>query len=122
MQTTVKSLLEMAGGAIMERMDYETARVIDNIMDPNTDPTAKRKITLTLELKPDKNRQMIEVNVTAKSNLTPTMPVPISLYTGWENGQFVAVEMGSGIPGQTNMYGTEQADRAVLRFPAKQSV
>lgn len=32
------SILDMAMGAIKERADYEMARIIDNILDPNTDP------------------------------------------------------------------------------------
>lgn len=40
-----KSILMMARGGVMERVDYEMAKVIDNIMDANTKATAKRKIT-----------------------------------------------------------------------------
>ena len=32
-----KSILEMAKGAILERVDYEVPRIIENILDPNTD-------------------------------------------------------------------------------------
>ena len=46
-----KSILQMARGAIMERADYEMSRLLANILDPNTSATAKRKLTLTLELK-----------------------------------------------------------------------
>jgi len=48
-----KSILQMARGAILERVDYEMARIIENIMDANTSATAKRKLVLTLEFKPD---------------------------------------------------------------------
>lgn len=37
-----KSVLEMAMGAIAEITDYEVERVVANIMDPNTNATAKR--------------------------------------------------------------------------------
>ena len=33
-----KSILEMSMGAILERVDYEMGKVIDNILDPNTGP------------------------------------------------------------------------------------
>ena len=36
-----KSILEMAQGAIAERADYEMARIISNILDPNTAATKK---------------------------------------------------------------------------------
>lgn len=38
-----KSVLEMAMGAIAEITDYEVERVVANIMDPNTNATAKNR-------------------------------------------------------------------------------
>ena len=43
---TGESILQMGRGAFAERADYEMRKVIDNILDPNTKATAKRKITL----------------------------------------------------------------------------
>lgn len=60
-ESTQKSILQMARGAIQERADYEMARILANIMDANTSATVKRKLTLTLELKPDDTRQNISV-------------------------------------------------------------
>lgn len=42
------SIMSMARGAFEERVDYEMDKVIQNILDPNTKATAKRKITLTI--------------------------------------------------------------------------
>lgn len=42
------SILDMAMGAIKERVDYEMGHIVDNILDPNTPPNKKRKLTLTL--------------------------------------------------------------------------
>ena len=47
------SIMSMARGAFEERVDYEMDKVIQNILDPNTKATAKRKITLTIELTPE---------------------------------------------------------------------
>ena len=44
-QTQRDSIMQMARGAFEERVDYEMDRVIQNILDPNTKATAKRKIT-----------------------------------------------------------------------------
>lgn len=63
------SIMRMARGAFEERVDYEMDKVIQNILDPNTKATAKRKITLTIELTPDDERRQIQVSVTAKSTL-----------------------------------------------------
>ena len=50
------NLLEVARGAIGERLDYELSKVVDNIADLNTKADAVRKIILTLSLKPDSER------------------------------------------------------------------
>ena len=50
------SIMSMARGAFEERVDYEMDKVIQNILDPNTKATAKRKITLTIELTTDVDR------------------------------------------------------------------
>lgn len=57
------SIMSMARGAFEERVDYEMDKVIQNILDPNTKATAKRKITLTIELTPDvEARQGVALN------------------------------------------------------------
>ncbi len=112
-----KSILQMARGAIEERVDYEMAKVIDNILDPNTAATVTRKITLSIGFKPDSNRQVIRVEVTAKSALCPTDPVATSLFiTGDEQGEVTAVEMVPNIPGQLDFTGGEQEPAPVLKI------
>ena len=100
-----KSILQMARGAIQERADYEMSRLLANILDANTSPTAKRKLTLTLELKPDDDRQTITVSCSAKSTLAPTSPVVTSLYVADEEN---VVEMVPQIPGQYGLDGKAQ--------------
>ena len=69
-QLDKKSILEMSMGAILERVDYEMGKVMDNILDPNTKATAKRKISVTLELIPSADRRTITAQSTAKCSLT----------------------------------------------------
>ena len=66
------SLLDMANGAIKERIDYEMGRVMQNISDPNTKASAKREITLKITLAPDEDRKHIEVSCTASGQLDTT--------------------------------------------------
>ena len=108
-----KSILEMARGAIMERVDYEMVKVIDNIMDANTKPTAKRKITLTIELQPDYDRENIVVNSTVKTALAPTNPVQTVLYAA---GGDTLIEMAPQIPGQVDVNGEVQEAPAQLKL------
>ena len=112
-ETQKRSILQMARGAIMERADYEVTKAIENILDANTSATAKRKITITLELKPDDKRQNISVSVTAKSALVPTNPVVTSLYIADSDN---VVEMVPQIPGQLGIDETEQEAPPALKL------
>lgn len=80
--TKASSLIDMANGAIKERLDYEMGRVIQNISDPNTKATAKRTITVKITLEPDEERQHVEVSATASSTLAALHPVKTALAVG----------------------------------------
>ena len=117
-QLDKKSILEMSMGAILERVDYEMGRVLDNVLDPNTKPTGKRKITVTLEPIPSADRRTITVQSTAKATLVPTDPVTTSLYITNQpsTGEMIVAEMVPQVPGQTALDGTEQAQPKILNF------
>ena len=102
-----KSILEMSMGAILERVDYEMGRVLENVLDPNTKATAKRKITVGLELVPSADRKTITVLTTAKAALVPTDPVTTSLFitSAPNTGEMVVAEMVPQVPGQIFMDG-----------------
>lgn len=114
-----KSIMEMARGAILERVDFEMERVLKNIQDANTSPTAKRKLTVSLELLPSADRKTIIVKATAKSVLTPTEPVVTSLAMGGMpgTGEATVYEMTPQIPGQYSLDGTVQDPPKVLKLP-----
>lgn len=113
-----KSILEMSMGAILERVDYEMGRVLDNIIDPNTKATAKWKITVNLELIPSSDRKTITVQSTAKSTLVPTEPITTSLFITSQpgTGEMVVAEMTPQVPGQVSMDGNVQEQPKVLKF------
>ena len=112
-----KSILEMARGAIIERADYEMGRIMQNILDPNTKPTEKRKLTITIEFSPDDDRAMIGISVTAKSALAATTAIKTAIYASVGSfGEFSAVEMTPQVPGQMKIDGTEQEAAPVLRI------
>lgn len=115
-----ESILRMAGGSFEERMDVEMAKVIQNIMDPNTKATAKRKITMEFEITPDEDRSRFAVVVSAKSRLAPLHPVGTSLcVTSDENGEMIIAEMVPQIPGQVKIDGTEQESPKFLKLLGK---
>lgn len=88
-QLDKKSILEMSMGAILERVDYEMGKVMDNILDPNTKATAKRKI-----------------------------PVTTSLYitNAPSTGELLVAEMVPQVPGQLALDGEEQDHPKILKF------
>ena len=108
-----KSILQMARGAIQERADYEMVKILDNILDANTAPTAPRKLTIVLTLKADDDRTNITVSVSAKSTLAPTNPVTTMLYVADPDN---VVEMVPQIPGQMNFSGAEQEAPPMLKL------
>ena len=107
-----KSVLEMAMGAIAEITDYEVERVVANIMDPNTNATAKRKITITLTFAPDDYRQQIGMDAQAKTSLAPIQPVRTSLCI---TKALLLAEMTPQVPGQVDMDGDETPMPAMAR-------
>lgn len=113
-----KSILEMARGAFLERADYEMAKVIENILDPNTKASAKRKLTITMDFSPDDDRQNIMVGFQVKSTLAPTNPARTTLFIAGEDstGEAQVVEMAPQIPGQQDMDGGEQESAPLLRL------
>lgn len=119
MQTAekAKSILEMGRGAIMERVDYEMAKVIENILDENTKATGVRELTVKIKFTPDDKREVIKVDTVASSKLQPTNSIVTALYLGKDqNGDIGAVEMVPQIPGQTFANGTEQETPAKLKM------
>ncbi|MBE7387861.1 replication terminator protein [Ligilactobacillus salivarius] len=97
------NILQLAQGAVQEKLDREFEKVFENIQDPNVNATAKRTITLKIDLVPDDVRQVVKTNVTATSKLAPTDPVATTILTGKDltTNKIEARELQSGVPGQT---------------------
>lgn len=112
-----ESVLRMAQGAFEERVDRAMAEALDNILDPNTKATAKRSITLNIELRPDEERSHIEVSVSVKTKLATLNPVPTSLAIVADgNGELVVAEMAPQVPGQMSMAGDIQEEPKILKL------
>ena len=80
---------KFANGAFTEQINRELKKVTENIQDPNTDATAKRRITVVIEFKPN-------------STLAPALGAVTALSMGKNirTNEVEAVEIGSQIPGQ----------------------
>jgi hypothetical protein len=114
------SLLQMAKGAIQERVDYEVSRVVDNILDLNTEAKVKRKVVLTIVMVPDDDRQVVKIEASAKSTLAPVVPVGTSLViTADGNGEMMLAEIIPQVPGQISMNGDVQDAPKILKIAAQ---
>ena len=114
------SLLQMAKGAIQERVDYEVTRVVDNLLDTNTEAKAKRKVVLTIVMATDDDRRVVKVEASAKSTLAPVTPIGTSLViTADGNGEMMLAEIIPQVPGQMSMTGEEQEAPKILKIAAQ---
>lgn len=113
-----KSILEMAQGAIMEQVNLEVSKIVDNILDLNTEPKKKRTLTLTVDFVPNCDRSQVVINATAKSKLLPNNAVQTTLYVGADasTGEIQAVEMVPQVPGQQSFDGTVQEEPKILKI------
>lgn len=96
---------KFAKGAFTVQVNREIENVLNNIADPNTDAKAKRKITVTIELSSNDNRDFITTSVTAQSKLAPALGAvtAISMGKDLKTGRVEAQEIGNQIPGQMSM-------------------
>lgn len=102
------NIANIARGALLERADVEIDKVLQNIVDKNTDFKKSRKVTLELEFKAtDETREAVAVALKAKSSVQPYNPVITQIFVGKDSeGQVVAEEYirNKGvIPGQTGI-------------------
>ena len=76
---------EFANGAFTQQINRELENVTRNIQDPNTDATAKRRITVVIEFKPNEARNFVTTGVQAKSTLAPALGAVTALNIGQES-------------------------------------
>lgn len=91
-----------ADGALLERANVELQKIFENIMDPNTDASKKRKLTLTITMEADDKRDIVFTNVVAKTTLAPAKRIESKFILDRDNkGKPTGAELKSGIKGQT---------------------
>lgn len=82
----------IGSGALTELFSAELGRVLANIADPNTDIKTKRTITLTVSFKPNRDRDVADVEMKCGSKLAGIMGVETQLFVGLHQGHLIAVE------------------------------
>ncbi len=92
-ETHEVSLDTIGSGAAIERCQVAMHDVLNNILDPNTDPKKKRAIIIKLEFAPDENREFTKVAIHTEKKLAPILPVSTQIFIGRDkNGHGVASE------------------------------
>ena len=101
---------EFANGAFTQQINRELEKVTQNIQDPNTDATAKRRITVVIEFKPNEERNFVTIGVQAKSTLAPSLGAvtALNMCKNLKTGEVEAVEIGNQIPGQMSIGDMEE--------------
>jgi hypothetical protein len=89
------SLLNLMGGAAIERFDREFTKAVKNVQDPNTSPRTARKVTLSVTIKPNEDRNIGSLTIECKSQIAPPRPLSTAVAMGQEGGKAVAREISA---------------------------
>ena len=104
----IKSLSDLMDGGLEERFNQELTKVWQNVYDPNTNPTAARKVVMEVKIVPNERRDSVQFHVNVSSKLAPhvalTQTVMLSLGA---DGTITATERTEQVPGQLDMEGNE---------------
>ena len=97
------NLETFAGGELSRQINRDIEAVMRNVVDPNTDVKAKRKITVTIEFKPNDQRNFITTNVNSKPTLAPALGAVTALGVQQDltSGVIDVAEIGSKMPEAT---------------------
>jgi hypothetical protein len=82
MENEKVTLENLGAGAAKQLFEVELQRVLDDILDPNTDPKAVRKVVLTVAIKPGADRSVAKVGIQATSALGKALPFMTEFFMG----------------------------------------
>lgn len=86
------TLRTLAGGAAIERFDDALKRVLENILDPNTDASALRSVVLVVKFKPGNDRSIVAATVDCAAKLAAPSAYPTMMHIGESEDGPVAFE------------------------------
>ncbi len=86
------SLATLNGGAVTDLFNAELEKILENIEDENTQPTAVRSVSIKVEIKPDKTRRTGTTRLSVSSKLASVKPQESLLYFDSDAGELAAFE------------------------------
>jgi len=86
------TIFTIGNGVLGELFDRELDRVVNDILDLNSEPEALRTITIKVNIKPDENRNFGYVDIAVSSSLGKPKPVGTTIFFGKKQGKVIAVE------------------------------
>lgn len=110
----------LAGGAFSEKLNEALEQVAENILNPNTDPTAKRGITVNIKFTPNKTRQMASATISVTTKLAPTEAIDTHVVMGlnMRTGEIEIAEYDGQVRGQMNLQDFEEPEEAPAEVQA----
>lgn len=122
-ESPIKSLSDLMDGGLEERFNQELTKVWQNVYDPNTNPTAARKVVMEVKIVPNERRDSVQFHVNVSSKLAPhvalTQTVMLSLGA---DGTITATERTEQVPGQLDMEGNEAPLPSTISFGRLEAV
>lgn len=119
----IKNLSDLMDGGLEERFNQELTKVWQNVYDPNTNPTAARKVVMEVKIVPNERRDSVQFHVNVSSKLAPhvalTQTVMLSLGA---DGTITATERTEQVPGQLDMEGNEAPLPSTISFGRLEAV
>ena len=103
------SLATMLRGEALAQFDDVISQVAANIMDPNTEATQVRTISLVLKVKPTASREVAAVSVAVTPKLAPAKPATTTFVIGLSKDGAVLHELAGKQQPLFNVEGETQA-------------
>lgn len=96
---------QFSNGELTQQINRELEAVARNIADPNTEAKTARKITVTITMKPNEQRDFITTSITTKSTPAPTLGAvtALAIRENLQTKEIEVGEIGNQIPGQMSM-------------------
>jgi hypothetical protein len=86
------SLDNLKAGGALQLFQEELDKVLENIMDPNTEAEQVREVRLVVKIKPDKDRSTAAVAIIPSCKLAAAVALGTRMFFGKKGGRFLAWE------------------------------